>query len=63
MFDLYYVEQLVFIIGNLVIVSIDSLDLITYIQMMQRPMGIRRGGQEGALVPPWPAKIVCFLTF
>jgi len=26
-------------------------------------MGVRRGGQEGALDPPWPAKIVCFLTF
>jgi len=24
-------------------------------------MGVRRGGQEGALAPPWPAKIV--LTF
>jgi len=23
-------------------------------------MGVRRGGQEGALDPPWPAKIVCF---
>jgi len=26
-------------------------------------MGVRRGGQEGALAPPWPAKIVCFSTF
>jgi len=26
-------------------------------------MGVLRGGQEGALDPPWPAKIVCFLTF
>jgi len=29
-------------------------------------MGVRRGGQEGALAPPpspWPGKIVCFLTF
>ena len=26
-------------------------------------MGVRRGGQEGALDPPWLAKIVCFLTF
>jgi hypothetical protein len=26
-------------------------------------MGVRRGGQEGALDPPWPAKVVCFLTF
>ncbi len=26
-------------------------------------MGVRRGGQEGALDPPWPVKIVCFLTF
>ena len=29
-------------------------------------MGVRNGGQEGALAPPprpWPAKIVCFSTF
>jgi len=29
-------------------------------------MGVRRGGQEGALAPrppPWLAKIVCFSTF
>ena len=26
-------------------------------------MGVPRGGQEGALDPPWLAKIVCFLTF
>jgi len=26
-------------------------------------MGVRRGGQEGALDPPWPTKIVCFLHF
>jgi len=26
-------------------------------------MGVRRGGQEGALAPPWPAKIACFSTF
>jgi len=26
-------------------------------------MGVRRGGQEGAFDTPWPAKIVCFLTF
>jgi len=26
-------------------------------------MGVRRGGQEGALYPPWLAKIGCFLTF
>ncbi len=22
--------------------------------------GVHRGGQEGALAPPWPAQIVCF---
>jgi len=26
-------------------------------------MGVRREGQEGALGPPWPAKIVWFSTF
>ncbi len=27
-------------------------------------MGVRRGGQEGGgPLPPWPAKIVSFLTF
>jgi len=26
-------------------------------------MGVRRGGQEGALTLPWPTKIVCFLHF
>jgi len=27
-------------------------------------MGVRRGGQEGALAPPpWQTKIVSFLTF
>jgi len=26
-------------------------------------MGVRRGGQDGALAPPWPTKIVRFLTF
>jgi len=26
-------------------------------------MGVRKGGQEGALAPPWPVKIVCFLSF
>jgi len=25
-------------------------------------MGVRKGGQEGALDPHWLAKIVCFLT-
>jgi len=26
-------------------------------------MGVRRGGQEGALALPWLAKTVCFSTF
>jgi len=32
-----------------------------YLETIQAAfMGVRRGGQEGALDPPWPAKIVCF---
>jgi hypothetical protein len=32
--------------------------------MVAKNMGVRRGGQEGALDrPPWPTKIVCFLHF
>jgi len=31
--------------------------------MFVNTMGVPRGGQEGALDPPWPAKIVCFFTF
>jgi hypothetical protein len=40
-----------------------KLNYPTVFDFWLESMGVRRGGQEGALDPPWPAKIVCILTF